>query len=136
MKKKLFAVLLAVIMLFAFTSTAFASSTTLNVNFINYVNTQNKYRPTSLGKLTFTANAKLYATQSSTTPLTGSAYNQEFKVTALSSGQPTQSFGTAYQWNNVQVSISGLNTNTSYKCQFGNTQEQYYIKGTVDVIYY
>jgi hypothetical protein len=135
MKKKLAAILLALVLLFAFTSTAFAESTPLTVNFKSYVNTQIPYYPTSYGKLTFIAYAKVYATSSSLTPLTGSTYNQEFKVTALYSGQPTQSFGTDYKWSGVTVTISGLNTSTAYTCQFGNTQEQYYIKGTVYLIH-
>ena len=133
--KKLFAIILLTAIFFAFTSIAWATQSTLAVNFKNYINTQNSYQPSSNGELRFTANAKVYRTQDSTTPLTGDAYAQEFKVTALYSGQGSASFGTDYRWDDADVIISGLSSGSSYTCQFGNTQARYYIKGSVIITY-
>lgn len=133
--KRIFALALALIMVFALASVALAAQTTLAVNFKSYVNSREKYRPSSTGWLEFNGTACVYATQDSTTPLTGYAYAQEFKVTALSSGQGSASFGSNYEWNQEYASINGLSPSQSYTCQFGNTQEQYYIKGSVVIIH-
>ena len=133
--KKIIALALALVMVFALASVALAAQSTLAVNFKSYVNSKNKYSPSSTGKLEFSATACVYATQDSTTPLTGYAYEQEFKVTALSSGQSSVSFGTDYEWNQADATIRNLSSGQTYTCQFGNTQAQYYIKGSVVVIH-
>lgn len=133
--KRIIAVALALVLVFALTSVALAAQSTIAVNFKSYVNTRNKYSPSSAGELEFTATACVYATQDSTTPLTGYAYEQEFKVTALSSGQSSVSFGTDYEWNQADATIRNLSSGQTYTCQFGNTQAQYYIKGSVIVIH-
>ena len=69
-------------MIFALASVALAAQSTLAVNFKSYVNSKSKYSPSSAGKLEFTATACVYATQDSTTPLTGYAYDQECRFTS------------------------------------------------------
>lgn len=135
MKKRIVSLVFALVIVFAVVGTAFAAQSTIAVNFISFVNTQNSYSPTSAGELKFVATARLYEKQDSTTPLTDSNIKQTFKVTALSSGQPTQSFGTSDRWDQVSRTISGLDPNKSYTCQFGNTEARYFIKGNVIVTY-
>lgn len=134
MKKRIIAVVLALVLSFAFASVALATTDTVAVNFKNYVNTSKSYKANSDGTLWHTAYAAVYATQDSATALTGSAYNQTFKVTALSSSK-NASFGTAYQWSAKNCTISGLTAGTSYTCQYGNQEAIYYIKGQVVVTY-
>jgi len=131
MKKRIVSLVFALVMVFAVAGTALAAQSTVAVNFRSFVNTPKEYSPTSAGELKFVATARLYKTQDSTTPLVGSEYNQTFKVTARYSGQPTKSFGKAYRWDQVSRTIDGLDPDDSYTCQFGNTEEDYFIKGSV-----
>ncbi len=135
--KKLISLVLVLSMVMVLASAAQAASNTVSVNFKSYVNTTSTYRPytqSGQNKLTFLANTALYETSSSTTPIPSSTgITQEFKVTVLSSGGLYATFGTRNRWDNISVSISGLSATTYYTCQFGNTQEQYYVKGTVQI---
>lgn len=133
--KKLISLVLVLSMVMVLASAAQAASNTVSVNFLKFVNTASTYRPytqSGQNKLTFLANAGLYASSSATEPV-ASNITQEFKVTALNSGGLYATFGTKNRWSNVSISISGLSASTYYTCQFGNTQERYYIKGTVQI---
>ena len=132
--KKLIALALVATLIFAFSTSVYALSDTVSVNFRSYVNTSSSYRHSSeTAKLYFFATANVYTGQYSSIPVESSAYAQTFKVAVLGSGTSQKSFGKAISWNNKTAEVGSLNTNTSYYCQFGNYEEQYYIRGSVTI---
>ncbi|MPM71249.1 hypothetical protein SDC9_118212 [bioreactor metagenome] len=138
MKKRFFATILVLVLVFSFASSAMAySSRTVPINFKSYKDTEGRYTPytgySSSQMLYFTVTAQVYPTKQSTIPCADADDAQLLQIRA--EGQSIKPMQRKLVWNGDSTNYSSLTANTYYRIRFGNYDGENYIKGNVEIRY-